>query len=131
MASILIIDDDVDVGNTVVAMLAGTGHEVMFESDPWRIKKMLSENSFDLIISDIFMPSFDGIEVVLTANKINPETKVLIMTGGSSNFPSGSQSLSDLAESSELLGARGVIMKPFRRQDLIDAVTKLLTATVN
>lgn len=126
MVRILVVDDDVDVGNTIVAMLAGVDFEVVLESDPWHIQKTLSVEAFDLVISDIFMPEFDGFELVQKVKEINPLTRVLLMTGGTRHFPSGSRALTELTDSSEFLGANGVISKPFRKQELIDQVRKLL-----
>lgn len=126
MANILIVDDDADVGITIRAMLAGSSHEVMYEGDPGRVKRILLESAFDIIISDVFMPEFDGIELVLMAREINPEVKIIVITGGSRHFPSGSGALQDITDSVEMFGANLVLAKPFRRRELIDAIETLV-----
>lgn len=126
MASILVVDDEVDIGSTIEAMLSGCGHNVQCESDPDRIRGVLKENYFDLIISDVFMPYFNGIELTLQVKEENPKTKVLLMTGGSSHFPSNSDALRDITGSAEAFGANAIINKPFKKSDLIDAVNGLV-----
>lgn len=125
MAKILIIDDDQGVGNTVTSMLAQGNHEVVFESLSVRAFQMLSESTFDLVISDVFMPNCDGIELVLEIKRARPETKIILMTGGARYFPCGSGALSDITNSAEMLGAHATIQKPFGRKQLIGLVTQL------
>ncbi len=126
MARILVVDDISDIGVTVEAMLAGSGHDVMSESDPDRIRSALSKKIFDLIISDIFMPEFNGLELILKVREVSPATKVLVMTGGSPSFQRGTDALRDITDSAEIFGAVGVLHKPFRKKDLIDAVNELV-----
>ena len=126
MARILVVDDDAGVTGTVEAMLFGTGHEVTCENKSMHVAGILSTEIFDLIISDVFMPDCDGIELVLRIKKASPETKILIMTGGGRLFPSGSQALGNIMGSAEVFGANAAIMKPFKRQQLVDAVAGLV-----
>lgn len=126
MAKILIVDDDADVTRTVEAMLFGTGHEVTCENKSKRVENILSETVFDLVISDIFMPEYDGIELVLDIKKASPGVRILIMTGGGRFFPPGSDALAEITDSARMFGASAVITKPFKRQQLLDAVSALI-----
>lgn len=129
MARILIVDDDADVTGTVEAMLFGTGHEVTCENKSVHVAGILSREIFDLIISDVFMPDCDGVELVLRIKKASPKTKILIITGGGQLFPSGSEALGTIIGNTEIFGANAVLMKPFKRQQLIDAVAELVGQT--
>ncbi len=126
MAKILVVDDDSGVTTVIEAMLFGTGHEIILENKPKLVIGTLSSEAFDLVISDIFMPDCDGIELVLTIKKTSPKTKILIMTGGGRLFPSGTEALGDIISSAEMFGANATILKPFKRQQLIDAVSQLV-----
>ncbi len=126
MAKILIVDDDPDVTGTVEAMLFGTGHEVTCENESERVASILSAEVFDLVISDVFMPEYNGIELVLDVKRTSPETQILVMTGGGRFFPSGSDALGAITDSAEMFGASATIMKPFKRQQLLDAVSELV-----
>lgn len=126
MAKILIVDDDEDVAQTVEAMLYGTGHEVTCENKPKLVTSLLSTEAFDLVISDVFMPEYDGIELVLDVKRASHKTKILIMTGGGQHFPSWSSALGDIIGSAKMFGANATIMKPFKRQQLVDAVSELV-----
>ncbi|WP_292291532.1 response regulator [Marivita sp.] len=126
MAKILVVDDDPDVGDTVVAMLACVEHDVTFESRSARSISLLAETGFDLVICDLFMPDCDGIELILEIKRMSSQTRIIMMTGGARLFPPGSNALSDITTSAEMLGADSTIRKPFRRQQLVDAVSELV-----
>lgn len=125
MARILVVDDDPDVGRTVQTMLSGTGHEVTYQRQSRHAITALSSEVFDLVISDVFMPDLDRVQLVLEARKISPHTKILLMTGGARYFPSGSDELSNIIVRAELFGASLTIGKPFRKQQLLDAIAGL------
>ncbi len=129
MARILVVDDDAGVTGTVEAMLFGLGHEVTCENNSTHVFGILSMEVFDLVISDVFMPDCDGIELVLGIKKASPQTKILIMTGGGRLFPSGSEALGNIIGSAEMFGADEAIMKPFKKQQLVDAVAGLVDQT--
>ena len=126
MARILVVDDDLGVGSTVEAMLSSSGHEVTFQSQSKEAITALSAEVFDLVISDVFMPDLDGIELVLEVRKKSPQTKILLMTGGAQYFLPGSEELRNITSTAELVGANLTIGKPFRKQQLMDAVSELI-----
>ena len=126
MAKILIVDDDAAVAATMETILVTSGHEVTVESSSGRVPKMLSKESFDLIISDLFMPHFDGLEMVMEIRKVCKKTPILIVTGGSRYIPTGTAELRGITSSAELFGANAILQKPFRRATLLNAVDDLL-----
>ena len=72
-------------------------------------------NSFDLVISDIRMPGHNGYEVFRTARDIDPSQSVILMTGfGYDPHHSIMRASQD--------GMQAVLFKPFRTEQLIDAV---------
>jgi len=80
----------------------------------------VAQRAPDLVITDIFMPGQDGIEVLLELRKAFPALKVIAMSGGD-----GSGVL-NLLEDAELLGADRTIPKPFTPGELIAAVNDVL-----
>jgi CheY-like chemotaxis protein len=72
----------------------------------------------DLVITDIYMPDCDGLEVILTLRREFPKVKILANSGRG-----GPQ---DMLGVSELLGANAIVHKPLERQALLRVVEKLL-----
>ena len=126
MANILIVDDDAAVAATMKAILGSAGHDVTVESHSDLVPKILAKESFDLIISDLFMPYFDGLEMVLQIRKLCKKTPILIVTGGSRYIPTGTDELRGITSSAELFGANAILQKPFKSAKLLSAVEDLL-----
>ena len=125
MKMVLIVDDDELVRSTVSAMLSALKFNVTEAPNGKVALKLTSECRFDLIVTDLFMPEIDGLELVNQIRKISPGTPIVMMTGGGMLFPQGSGSLSDLTSSAEFLGASFVINKPFRKEALTKVLEKV------
>lgn len=112
MARILVIDDQAEIRDVVVAMLAAAGH-VLTEAPHGIIGLALHrEQLFDLVISDLDMPMMDGIATISELTRASPGTPIIAMSGGAG--PEGKAALG--------AGARAFLSKPFRRAELLEAV---------
>ena len=58
---ILLVDDDESFLNTMVEVLRGKGHDVITAQDGKQAREALEGEKIDLIISDVFMPTLDGV----------------------------------------------------------------------
>ena len=76
----------------------------------------------DVIITDIFMPDFDGIETIRELRRLAPGVKVVVVSGGDST---GTMSMLDDAKK---LGADRAFRKPMEPANLLEAVRELLGA---
>ena len=121
MARIIVIDDEADVRALLRIMLESQDHEVDEAENGALALKALSKHQYDLIITDIIMPEEDGIAVASQASKLQPNVKVLAISGGG-KYLDANQSLSVM----ELLGVDASLLKPFGRDELIAAVNELL-----
>ena len=85
MATVLLLDDDPLALGVLTACLKRAGHEVLAASDGEQGLGMLARrgDSVDVVVTDLFMPEADGIEVVRTARATRPEIPVLVVSGGS------------------------------------------------
>jgi two-component system, cell cycle response regulator CpdR len=81
MARILVAEDDGAVRAFVTRALAHIGHEVTPASDGSAALRALTEQSYDLLLTDIVMPGLDGIALALKASKDYPTMRILLMTG--------------------------------------------------
>jgi CheY-like chemotaxis protein len=122
MATILIIDDEPGILGVLRKILEGAGHSVSEASDGEAALKHFEGSPSDLVITDIFMPEMDGIEFLVHLRTTFPDAKVLAMSGG--GLLSRDQALSDAS----LLGADQVLQKPFSREQLLEAVDRILAS---
>jgi len=120
MPRILVIDDEPLVRSTVVMILTRAGFSVEEASDGQVGIAMCHTNPPDVVITDIFMPNRDGIEVVREMKRSCPRTTIIAMTGG------GQTRMMEIASPAKLLGADHILHKPFERESLLAAVNAAL-----
>jgi DNA-binding NtrC family response regulator len=78
----LIVDDDLTILTLLEEAFAGDPTlEIMALSDSEEAYRVLANESFDLIISDLMMPKVDGLQLLQRAKEINPSVLVVIITG--------------------------------------------------
>src|SRR5882672_1718379 len=120
MARILVIDDQDSIRRVVRRALEQDGHEVFDASDGELGMEILESNSFDVVITDIFMPGQDGIVTLRQIRKRFPAVKVIVISGRDSS------GLMDLRQDAELLGAVKSLQKPFNAREIMDVVRSVL-----
>ena len=120
MPRVLVIDDEPLLRSTVVTILTRAGFSVEEASDGAVGIAMVHKNPPDVVITDIFMPNRDGIEVVMELKRSYPRTKIIAITGGVQ------QSRREIASAAKSLGAHHILQKPFEREALLEAVIAVL-----
>jgi len=120
VARILVIDDQEPIRRVVRRALEQDGHEVFDASDGEIGMEILESQSFDIVITDIFMPGQDGIVTLRQIRKRFPTVKVIVISGGDSS------GMLDLRQDAELLGAIKSLQKPFNAGEIIDVVRDVL-----
>jgi response regulator RpfG family c-di-GMP phosphodiesterase len=80
--SILLVDDELDIVNSVKRWLKADGFNVHGFTNPMQALEYFQINydKIDLVLSDIRMPGMNGYELVKKIKAIRPETKVIFMT---------------------------------------------------
>jgi signal transduction histidine kinase len=117
-ASILVVDDDDDVRDLVVAMLEELGYRVTAAENGRAALELLSRDSrFDLLLTDVFMPGLSGIDVVHAVRDLGCAPRVLYATG-----------FADLGAYRPGLEGEDMIRKPYRMADLAARVDRALRA---
>lgn len=120
MSRILIIDDD-DLTQSMLKMaLDGRGYEVFQAFDGKQGLSLLRKEAFDLVITDIWMPETDGLQVIKKVHQDFPNIKILAISGGSRKVP-GLDSL----PVARAMGADQLLRKPFGEKELLDAIQSL------
>ena len=120
MPRILVIDDEELLRSTVVMILTRAGFSVEEASDGQAGIAMFHKKPPDVVITDIFMPNGDGIEIIKELKHSSPQTKIIAMTGG------GQMRMMEIASAAKILGADHVLDKPFDSESLLAAINAVL-----
>lgn len=120
MADILIIDDEEVVRRSIRSILEPEGHVIREAATGKEGISTTHKQTPDLLITDIFMPDKDGLEVIQELRQKKPSLKILAITGGGVNRSF------DLLPQAKVFGARATLQKPFLREELIEAVDQAL-----
>lgn len=128
LRKVLVVDDDELVRPTVSAMLSLLSFNVTEASRGKDALQLISEENFDLIVTDLFMPGVDGFDLIIKIRKITSKTPIILMTGGGRFFPQGSGALNSVTDSAEFLGASVVLQKPFRKENLTRVLAQVFPA---
>lgn len=81
MANILIVEDDVSYIETLKKVLEDNDYSVDYTNDPIQALEFVSTKPFDLILSDLHMNVVNGLRFAKSAKRIQPEIKIMILTG--------------------------------------------------
>lgn len=120
MAEILVVDDDAALRLVLRTILEDGGHTVREAAGGHDALKLLRQQLPDLIITDIYMPDGDGLELIYQLRTLTQAPVIAISGGGRHDAP-----LSMLTVAGAL-GATRVLQKPFTEQTLLDAVREAL-----
>jgi DNA-binding response OmpR family regulator len=121
MARIVVIEDDLELRRILVKGCAAAGHEVMEASNGARALELLAEKRVDLVITDIHMPTMDGIEVINLLRDAEAAPRILAISGGWRARPAR-----EVLMDADLLGADRILKKPFTLKELRTYVDELL-----
>jgi CheY-like chemotaxis protein len=120
MASILVIDDERAVRESLAKILRREGHEVRMAASGEEGLRMWREQGAAVVILDIHMPGFDGIEMLVQLRALEPLLPVIVISGGDQTHTLG------LLGDAKLLGAVRALAKPFSLSEITAAVNHAL-----
>jgi two-component system chemotaxis response regulator CheY len=120
MPSILIIDDDDNLRDSLRRTLHKEGYTIMEANDGGRGLIQLGQSPADLILLDMFMPDKDGLETIMELRRMHPDVRVIAMSGG------GFKGTVDVLHVAKKLGVRRTLSKPFTREQLLESVREEL-----
>lgn len=123
MKRILVIEDDDAHRHMLTAALKGAHYEIREAPDGEKGCELYRQNPCDLIITDIFMPEKEGLEVILDLKAEFPEVKIMAISGGGykSNFLAD-----EILNIAKDLGADTVMSKPIKIQALRIRVKEII-----
>ena len=122
MATIFVVEDNAGLRKSIERLLVSEGHSVTGFSNGRLALQRLREEKVDIVVSDLFMPEMDGLELLMNLQRLAlPRPHVIAMSGGSERFEMSA--LND----AKVLGADAVLQKPFSNKDLLEAIERLLS----
>ena len=114
---IILAEDDESMRRFLVKALEKAGYSVVSFGNGADAYQRLREEPFSLLLTDIVMPEMDGIELARRATELDPDLKIMFITG-----------FAAVALNSEEQSARDakVLSKPFHLRDLVQEVERML-----
>lgn len=116
---VLVIDDDDDVRSVIVTILESEGFVVSQALDGAAGQRLMATNPADLVLTDIMMPTNDGLEVVRDLRLAGHQTPIIVMSGSAAVEGA-------IMRAATAFGANLFLRKPFQPDDLIAAVRSLI-----
>ena len=115
--SILVVDDEKDICMALNILLTKEGYAVKEAYNGEQALERIKQENFDIIMTDIKMEKMDGFEVLKQAQKISPETSVIMMTA----FASVGSAVEAMRA-----GASDYITKPFINDEIRLTIKRIL-----
>ncbi len=117
--TILIVDDSASLRQVVAIALKGAGYNVLEGSDGSDGLSKLDGTKVHLIISDVNMPGMDGLTMVTEIKKMPNYkfTPIIMLT---------TEAGADLKEKGKAAGVKAWVVKPFKPDQMLNAVSKLI-----
>ena len=115
--SILIVDDEPSIVQSLKGLLVDEGFDVMTAPNGYEALKIIESESPDLVLLDIWMPGIDGIETLKEIKAGNPFIQVIIITGHGNV---------ETAVKATKLGAFDLIEKPLSIDKVIVGINNAL-----
>ena len=116
---ILLAEDDNDMRRFLVKALQNAGYESSPSTTACPPINRLREEPFELLLTDIVMPEMDGIELARRATELDPDIKVMFITGFAAVA---------LNPDSKAPKDAKVLSKPFHLRELVNEVEKMMAA---
>lgn len=115
---LLLAEDDQLLASLLTFRLEKGGYEVKLSADGKQVKEYLKENTPDIIVSDIMMPYFSGMELIAYVRKeLNSQVPIIIISSAGNE-----ENVLNAFE----LGANDFISKPVSPSELLVRVAREL-----
>jgi len=113
MASVLVVDDEKSIRNTLGEFLRMDGHEARTAEDADAALALMAQCAFDVVVTDIILPRASGVTLLQQIREQAPDVQVVMMTG---------EPTVDTAVQAVRAGAHDYLSKPVSKRDLLAAV---------
>lgn len=119
-AQILIVDDDPQLGDLLMMLLQCAGYRTEVVRSGRAALDYLACRPVELLITDIYMPDFDGLELLFALRKVVPRPRLIAMSGSEDTEHTGTLHMAGQ------MGAERMLCKPFKTEQLLQYVREIL-----
>jgi len=128
MACILVVDDEVDVGEAIQRVLEQAGFVVTVTSGVAQGLKVLETGVPDVVVTDMIMPKVNGLEFIKVLRSRFPKVRIVAISGGGNPIAYKPDAVATHAylAAARAAGAEEILTKPFDMDDLLAAVRRQL-----
>ena len=119
MGRILLAEDDDDMRRFLSRALENAGYSVVAFDNGLSAYERLREEPFNLLLTDIVMPEMDGIELARKESELDPDLKIMFITGFAAVA---------LNPDAQAPREAKILSKPFHLRDLVGEVGRLIAA---
>ncbi len=120
VVDVLIVDDNQSLCTILAEFLEMSGYRTAIAHDGRQAIRTLEQANVRILLTDIFMPELDGIELIMHLRRLEQAPEILAMSGYNS------ANAKPFLDSARLLGAQKIFMKPFSLADLLASVEQLI-----
>ncbi len=120
MAKILVLEDDEFFRQFLTILLERAGFETRTVADSASLEAALRTERFNAVITDLYMPGIDGIEVVRLTKRISPATPVIGVTSACLGVDD------PCIRAMTVLGAEAVLCKPLDQERFFDVLCRAI-----
>ncbi len=117
--NVLIVDDEKNLTQAMRRLLSAEGYRAEVAASGEIALEAIKELSYDIILLDINMPGMNGLEAFKKLRKVSPKSKVIMITGYG-------KTLKALVEEARELGVHSIIDKPFKINQITDAIQEII-----
>jgi DNA-binding NtrC family response regulator len=114
---VLVVDDDVVVGQSINRVLTAEGYHVREALSGAEALEELGHHPYDMIFTDIRMSGMDGLEMTSRVKKVHPEVPVVVMTGYGTE-------VNEIK--ARALGIAGFLRKPLTPQMIVENADRVM-----
>jgi two-component system, NtrC family, response regulator AtoC len=119
-SEILVVDDDPSNREAISLLLTSTGYQIQSAASGEEALELLQKNSFDVILTDLFLPGISGIDILKKVKEDAPSSSVILITGKAS---------AETAVEAMKSGAFDYLTKPLHFERLKVVIAKALEKT--
>ena len=114
---VLIVDDSVEMCDILQELLQRQGYDTKATSGE-RFRAEMAQH-FDMLVTDIYMPGREGLEIISEIHRIDPALRIIAMSGGT-DYPL-------MLRAAAQLGASKTLAKPFTGDEFVTAVNEAMS----
>lgn len=130
MPKVLLVDDDALLRETLADALIAAGIAVSEADNGATAFTMIADGGFDLVVTDLYMPEGDGLELLMRLRNAAIATPVIVMTGGvKDNFGTPDPLTEPSLRAARIFGAVRTLRKPFMPSELIREIEAIAAQT--